>query len=104
TTKEHMPQEKQLEESVSGPELTLKDLALKGWGEAKAKIKNFAVVSFSRTFVENYQNAPGGPLSPGRTCCHQVPKHLCRAAVANLVRSWNCHYASRGVGRIALRG
>ncbi|MED6126537.1 hypothetical protein PIB30_079453 [Stylosanthes scabra] len=30
TTEEHMPQEKQLEESVSGPELTLKDLALKG--------------------------------------------------------------------------
>ncbi|MED6157804.1 hypothetical protein PIB30_026881 [Stylosanthes scabra] len=35
--------------------------------------------------------------------CHQVPKHLCHAAVANHVRSRNCHYASRGVGRIALR-
>ncbi|MED6217864.1 hypothetical protein PIB30_021505 [Stylosanthes scabra] len=45
----------------------------------------------------------GSPLSPGQTCFHQVPKHLCHAAVANLVRSWNCHYASRGVGRIALR-
>ncbi|MED6137024.1 hypothetical protein PIB30_061180, partial [Stylosanthes scabra] len=42
-------------------------------------------------------------LSPGQTCYHQVPKHLCHAAVANLVRSRNCHYASRGVGRIALR-
>ncbi|MED6123122.1 hypothetical protein PIB30_046298 [Stylosanthes scabra] len=30
TTEEHMPQEKQLEESVNGPELTMKDLALKG--------------------------------------------------------------------------
>ncbi|MED6143361.1 hypothetical protein PIB30_005633 [Stylosanthes scabra] len=48
-------------------------------------------------------NSIGSPLSPGQTCCHQVPKHLCHAAVANLVRSWNCHYASRGVGRIALR-
>ncbi|MED6194914.1 hypothetical protein PIB30_032942, partial [Stylosanthes scabra] len=38
------------------------------------------------------------PLSPGQTCCHQVPKHLCNAAVANLVRLRNCHYASRGVG------
>ncbi|MED6198227.1 hypothetical protein PIB30_064131 [Stylosanthes scabra] len=28
-----MPQEKQLEESVSGPKLTLKDLALKGTAE-----------------------------------------------------------------------
>ncbi|MED6190324.1 hypothetical protein PIB30_104790, partial [Stylosanthes scabra] len=33
TTEEHMPQEKQLEESVSGPELTMKDLALKGTAE-----------------------------------------------------------------------
>ncbi|MED6143911.1 hypothetical protein PIB30_010268 [Stylosanthes scabra] len=41
-------------------------------------------------------------LSPGQTCCHQIPKHLCHAAVANLVWSRNCHYASRGVGRIAL--
>ncbi|MED6221000.1 hypothetical protein PIB30_050299 [Stylosanthes scabra] len=48
-------------------------------------------------------NSIGSPLSPGRTCCHQVPKHLCYATVANLVRSWNCHCASRGVGRIALR-
>ncbi|MED6220365.1 hypothetical protein PIB30_044183 [Stylosanthes scabra] len=48
-------------------------------------------------------NSIGSPLSPGQTCCHQVPKHLCHAAVANLVRSRNCHYARRGVGRIALR-
>ncbi|MED6181004.1 hypothetical protein PIB30_015476 [Stylosanthes scabra] len=48
-------------------------------------------------------NSIGSPLSPGQTCCHQVPKHLCHAAVANLVRSRNCHYASRGVRRIALR-
>ncbi|MED6137544.1 hypothetical protein PIB30_065912 [Stylosanthes scabra] len=48
-------------------------------------------------------NSIGSPLSPGQTCCHQVPKHLCHAAVANLVRSRNCHYASRGIGRIALR-
>ncbi|MED6148815.1 hypothetical protein PIB30_056488 [Stylosanthes scabra] len=48
-------------------------------------------------------NSIGSPLSPGQTCCHQVPKHLCHAAVANDVRSRNCHYASRGVGRIALR-
>ncbi|MED6149472.1 hypothetical protein PIB30_062831 [Stylosanthes scabra] len=33
TTEEHMPREKQLEESVSGPELTMKDLALKGTAE-----------------------------------------------------------------------
>ncbi|MED6143825.1 hypothetical protein PIB30_009636 [Stylosanthes scabra] len=33
TTQEHMPQEKQLEESVTGPKLTLKDLALKGTAE-----------------------------------------------------------------------
>ncbi|MED6120696.1 hypothetical protein PIB30_023311 [Stylosanthes scabra] len=45
----------------------------------------------------------GSPLSPGQTCCHQVPKHLCHAAVANLIRSWNYHYASRGVGRMDLR-
>ncbi|MED6186365.1 hypothetical protein PIB30_065932 [Stylosanthes scabra] len=48
-------------------------------------------------------NSIGSPLSTGRTYCHQVPKHLCNAAMANLVRSWNCHCASRGVGRIALR-
>ncbi|MED6149470.1 hypothetical protein PIB30_062793 [Stylosanthes scabra] len=48
-------------------------------------------------------NSIGSPLSPGQTCCHQVPKNLCHAAVANLVRSRNCHCASRGVGRIALR-
>ncbi|MED6188550.1 hypothetical protein PIB30_087030 [Stylosanthes scabra] len=48
-------------------------------------------------------NFIGSQLSPGQTYCHQVPKHLCHAAVANLVRSRNCHYASRGVGRIALR-
>ncbi|MED6183933.1 hypothetical protein PIB30_042543 [Stylosanthes scabra] len=48
-------------------------------------------------------NSIGSPLSSGQTCCHQVLKHLCYAAVANLVRSRNCHYASRGVGRIALR-
>ncbi|MED6219369.1 hypothetical protein PIB30_035184 [Stylosanthes scabra] len=48
-------------------------------------------------------NFIGSPLSPGQTCYHQVPKHLCHAAVANLVRSRNCHYASRGVGCIALR-
>ncbi|MED6221606.1 hypothetical protein PIB30_056417 [Stylosanthes scabra] len=48
-------------------------------------------------------NSIGSPLSPGQTYCHQVPKHLCHAAVATLVRSRNCHYASRGVGRIALR-
>ncbi|MED6195523.1 hypothetical protein PIB30_038658 [Stylosanthes scabra] len=48
-------------------------------------------------------NSIGSSLSPGQTCCHQVPKHLCNAAMANLVRSRNCHYASRGVGRIALR-
>ncbi|MED6182690.1 hypothetical protein PIB30_031012 [Stylosanthes scabra] len=48
-------------------------------------------------------NSIGSPLSPGRTCCHQVPKHLCHAAVANHVRSRNCHYASRGVGHIALQ-
>ncbi|MED6119693.1 hypothetical protein PIB30_013809 [Stylosanthes scabra] len=44
-------------------------------------------------------NSIGSPLSPGQTCYHQVPKHLCHAVVANLVRSRNCHYASRGVGR-----
>ncbi|MED6112138.1 hypothetical protein PIB30_058955 [Stylosanthes scabra] len=33
TTQEHMPHEKQLEESVSGPELTLKDLALEDTAE-----------------------------------------------------------------------
>ncbi|MED6145000.1 hypothetical protein PIB30_020813 [Stylosanthes scabra] len=47
------------------------------------------------------------PMSPVQSCYHQdllrVPKYLCHAAVANLVRSRNCHYASRGVGRIALR-
>ncbi|MED6219725.1 hypothetical protein PIB30_038462, partial [Stylosanthes scabra] len=48
-------------------------------------------------------NSIGSPLSPGQTCCHQVPKHMCHVAVVNLVRSRNCHYASRGVGRIALR-
>ncbi|MED6149292.1 hypothetical protein PIB30_061015 [Stylosanthes scabra] len=48
-------------------------------------------------------NSTGSPLSPGQTCCHQVPKHLCHAAVANLVQYWNCRYASSGVGRIALR-
>ncbi|MED6179410.1 hypothetical protein PIB30_000522 [Stylosanthes scabra] len=48
-------------------------------------------------------NSIGSPLSLGQTCCHQVPKPLCHAAVANLVRSRNCHYASRGVGRITLR-
>ncbi|MED6107189.1 hypothetical protein PIB30_011759 [Stylosanthes scabra] len=48
-------------------------------------------------------NSIGSPLSPGQTCCHQVPKHLYHATVANLVRSRNYHYASRGVGRIALR-
>ncbi|MED6149796.1 hypothetical protein PIB30_066004 [Stylosanthes scabra] len=36
-------------------------------------------------------NSIGSPLSPGQTCCHQVPKHLCHVAVANLVRSRNCH-------------
>ncbi|MED6120101.1 hypothetical protein PIB30_017922 [Stylosanthes scabra] len=30
-------------------------------------------------------NSIGSPLSPGQTCCHQVPKQLCHAAVANLV-------------------
>ncbi|MED6220268.1 hypothetical protein PIB30_043301 [Stylosanthes scabra] len=48
-------------------------------------------------------NSIGSPLSSGRTYCHQVPKHLCHATMANLVRSWNCHYASRGVGNIALQ-
>ncbi|MED6203988.1 hypothetical protein PIB30_004995 [Stylosanthes scabra] len=48
-------------------------------------------------------NSIRSPLPPGQTYCHQVPKHLCHAAVANLVRSRNCHYASRGVGRIDLR-
>ncbi|MED6108757.1 hypothetical protein PIB30_027167 [Stylosanthes scabra] len=48
-------------------------------------------------------NSIGSPLSPGQTCCHQIPKHLYHAVVANLVRSWNCHYASKGVGRITLR-
>ncbi|MED6156270.1 hypothetical protein PIB30_013076 [Stylosanthes scabra] len=52
----------------------------------------------------DFQLYIGSPLSPGQTCYHQVPKHLCHAAVANLVPSRNCHYASRGVGRIALRG
>ncbi|MED6163893.1 hypothetical protein PIB30_084506 [Stylosanthes scabra] len=52
---------------------------------------------------ERLTNSIGSPLSPGQTCYHQVPKHLFHAAVANLVRSSNCHYASRGVGRIALR-
>ncbi|MED6147644.1 hypothetical protein PIB30_045698, partial [Stylosanthes scabra] len=33
TTQEHMPHEKQLEESVTGPELILKDLALEGTAE-----------------------------------------------------------------------
>ncbi|MED6204182.1 hypothetical protein PIB30_006598, partial [Stylosanthes scabra] len=48
-------------------------------------------------------NFIGSPRSPGQTRCHQVPKHLCHSAVANLVRSRNCHYASKGVGRIALQ-
>ncbi|MED6171996.1 hypothetical protein PIB30_046007 [Stylosanthes scabra] len=54
-------------------------------------------------FVSQPPAPKSNPLSPGQTCCHQVPKHLCHTAVANLVRSRNCHYASRGVGRIALR-
>ncbi|MED6185172.1 hypothetical protein PIB30_054472 [Stylosanthes scabra] len=48
-------------------------------------------------------NSIGSPLSPGQTCCHQVPKHLCHVAMANLVQSRNCHYACMGVRRIALR-
>ncbi|MED6122013.1 hypothetical protein PIB30_035747 [Stylosanthes scabra] len=48
-------------------------------------------------------NSIGSLLSPGQTCCHQVPRHLCHAAVANLVRSRNYHNASWGVGRIVLR-
>ncbi|MED6110913.1 hypothetical protein PIB30_047393 [Stylosanthes scabra] len=56
-----------------------------------------------KRFKRGLTNSIGSPLSPGQTCYHQVPKHLCHAAVADLVRSRNCHYASRGVGRIALR-
>ncbi|MED6176158.1 hypothetical protein PIB30_085411, partial [Stylosanthes scabra] len=43
--------------------------------------------------VWGLKNSIGSPLSPGQTCCYQVSKHLCHAAVANLVLSRNCHYA-----------
>ncbi|MED6171721.1 hypothetical protein PIB30_043438 [Stylosanthes scabra] len=47
-------------------------------------------------------NSIGSPLSPGRTCCHQVPKHMCHAAVANLVRSGHLHISPHSRDTIGL--